>query len=144
MAQAPLGVPTDPACTAAAGAAAAELEGLGHHIEEVQVPTISAEMIPSFIALTQGGLADYEGVDWSAVEPHIAHQRKLAGETGAYDYVLAGRTLELLSRQEVERWGRDFDVLLTPTTAILPPTAGRSRASRSRFRRCPGAARLSS
>ena len=81
-------------------------------------------MIPPFIVLTQGGLADYEGVDWSATEPHIAHQRKLSGETGAYDYVLAARTLELLSRQEVARWGRDFDVLLTPTSAILPPQAG--------------------
>jgi amidase len=81
-------------------------------------------MVPPFIALTQGGLADYEGVDWSAVEPHIAHQRGLSSETGAYDYVLAARTLELLSRREVARWGRDFDVLLTPTSAILPPTAG--------------------
>jgi amidase len=124
MAQAPLGIPTDPACTAAARAAAGALEGLGHSVEEVEVPTISAEMIPSFIVLTQGGLADYEGVDWSAVEPHIAHQRRLAGETGAYDYVLAARTLELLSREEVARWGRDFDVLVTPTSAILPPTAG--------------------
>jgi amidase len=124
MAEAPLGIPTDPACVAAARAAAAALEGLGHAVEEVEVPTVSAEMIPSFIVLTQGGLADYEGVDWSATEPHIAHQRQLAGETGAYDYVLAARTLELLSRQEVARWGRDFDVLLTPTSAILPPVAG--------------------
>jgi amidase len=81
-------------------------------------------MVPSFIALTQGGLADYEGVDWSAVEPHIAHQRQASGDLGAYDYVLAARTLELLSRREVARWGRDFDVLLTPTSAILPPLAG--------------------
>jgi amidase len=81
-------------------------------------------MVPPFIALTQGGLADYEGVDWSATEPHIQHQRKLASESGAYDYVLAARKLELLSRREVVRWGRDFDVLLTPTSAILPPKAG--------------------
>jgi amidase len=124
MAQAPLGIPTDPACVAAARAAATALESLGHSVEEVEVPTVSAEMIPSFIVLTQAGLADYEGVDWSATEPHIAHQRQLAGETGAYDYVLAARTLELLSRQEVARWRRDFDVLLTPTSAILPPVAG--------------------
>ena len=88
------------------------------------MPTISEEMVPPFIALTQGGLADYEGVDWSKTEPHIVHQRELAGQTGAYDYVLAARTLELLSRRELARWGRDFDVLLTPTSAILPPKAG--------------------
>jgi amidase len=124
MAQAPLGIPTDEACVAGARAAAATLEALGHVVEEVEVPTISEEMIPPFITLTVGGLADYEGVDWTAVEPHIAHQRASSGEVGAYDYVLAARTLELLSRREVARWGRDFDVLVTPTSAILPPVAG--------------------
>jgi amidase len=124
MAQAPLGMPTDEACSAAARATGAALEELGHNVYEVEVPTVSEEMIPPFIVLTQGGLADYEGVDWSAVEPHIAHQRKASSELGAYDYVLAARTLELLSRREVARWGRDFDVLVTPTSAILPPQAG--------------------
>jgi amidase len=124
MAHAPLGIPTDEACVAAARSAATALEELGHSVEEVEVPTISEEMVPPFIVLTQGGLADYDGVDWSAVEPHIAHQRKLSGETGAYDYVLAARALELLSRREVARWGRDFDILVTPVSAILPPQAG--------------------
>jgi amidase len=124
MAQAPLGIPTAEACSAGARAAAAALEALGHLVEEVEVPTISEQMIAPFIVLTQGGLADYDGVDWSAVEPHSAHQRRVSGEVGAYDYVLAARTLELLSRREVARWGRDFDLLLTPTSAILPPLAG--------------------
>ena len=124
MAAAPLAIPTDDACSSAARATASALEGLGHSVEEVAVPTVSEEMIGPFIVLTQGGLADYEGVDWSAVEPHVAHQRKLAAETSAYDYALAARKLELLSRREVARWGRDFDVLLTPTSATLPPPAG--------------------
>jgi amidase len=124
MAQAPLGIPTDPACVAAARSAAALLVELGHSVEEVEVPTISEEMVPPFIALTQGGLGDYDGVDWAATEPHIVHQRELSGKTGAYDYVVAAKTLELLSRREVARWGRDFDVLLSPTSAILPPKAG--------------------
>jgi amidase len=124
MAEAPLGIPTDEACTAAARSAAQALEQLGHSVEEVEVPTISEELIPSFIALTVGGLADYDGVDWTAVEPHIVNQRAHAGELGAYDYVLAARALELLSRRETARWGRDFDVLVTPTSAILPPKAG--------------------
>jgi amidase len=124
MAHAPLGIPTAEECTAGAHAAAAVLEELGHAVTEVVVPTISEEMVPPFIALTQGGLADYDGVDWSLVEPHIAHQRQASSELGAYDYVLAARTLERLSRRELVRWGRDFDVLLTPTSAILPPLAG--------------------
>jgi amidase len=124
MAQAPLGMATDESCVEAARSAAALLEELGHSVEQVEVPTISEEMVPPFIALTQGGLAEYEGVDWSKVEPHIAHQRRASHELGADEYVLAARTLELLSRREVARWGRDFDVLLTPTSAILPPQAG--------------------
>src|SRR5258708_39714703 len=98
IAEAPLGIPPDAHCVAAARSAASLLESLGHAVEEVEVPTISEEMVAPFIAITQGGLADYEGVDWSATEPHIVHQRRLAGETGAYDYVLAAKTLELLSR----------------------------------------------
>jgi amidase len=124
MAQAPMGIPTDEPCTAAARAAATALEALGHTVEEVEVPTISEELMPSFITVTVGGLADYEGVDWSAVDTHIALQRRQADELGAFDYVLASHTLEKLSRREVARWGRDFDVLLTPTSAVVPPVAG--------------------
>jgi amidase len=125
MAEAPLGIPTDAHCSAAARAAAVALESLGHAVEEVQVPTVSEELIAPFIVLTQGGLADYDGVDWSAVEPHIAYQRQQSGEVSAYDYALAAHALERISRQETARWGRDFDVLLTPTCAGLPPAAGK-------------------
>ena len=124
MANAPLGIPTDPACVEAAQAAAELLEGLGHHVEPVEVATISEEMVPPFITLTQAGFADYDGVDWSKVEPHVAHGRAAAGETSAYEFGLAAKTLELLSRREVARWESEFDVLLTPTSAILPPLAG--------------------
>src|ERR1700730_3414180 len=57
MAQAPLGIPTADACSEGARSAAAALEDLGHSVEEVELPTISEEMVPPFIALTQGGLA---------------------------------------------------------------------------------------
>jgi amidase len=124
MAQAPMGIPTDEPCTAGARDVAAALEELGHTVAEVEVPTISEELMPPFITITVGGLADYEGVDWSAVDVHIAHQRRHADEVGAFDYVAAARTLETLTRREVARWGRDFDVLLTPTCALVPPLAG--------------------
>ncbi len=124
MATAPLGIPTAPACTAAAEAAAAMLERLGHVVEQVEVPTVSEAMIPPFVLLTQAGLGEFEDVDFSAVEPHVAHQHELSGSVGARDYVQAGRTLELISRRELVRWGRDFDVLLTPTSGIEPPVAG--------------------
>lgn len=125
MAEAPLGIPTDPACVHAAREAAALLEQLGHAVEEVAVPTISEELVPPFIVMTQAGLADFDGVDWARTEPHSQYAHRLATEQlSAYDYVVAVQTLERFSRRELARWGRDFDVLLTPTSPILPPPAG--------------------
>jgi len=130
MAEAPLGIPTDPDCAEAARGAAALLGELGHKVEEVEVPTISEEMVPPFIVMTQGGMAEYDGVDWSKVEPHNRHAHKLGTtEVSAYDYVAAAQALERLSRREVARWGRDFDLLLTPTSAIVPPVAGKILAA---------------
>ncbi len=125
MAEAPLGIPTDPACVAAANEAAALLEELGHEIVPTEVPTVSEEMIPPFIVMTSSGLADYPDIDWEKTEPHSRHAHKVATtEVGAFEYVAAAQALERLSRREVRRWGADFDVLLTPTSAILPPEAG--------------------
>jgi amidase len=89
------------------------------------VPTISAELVPAFTVMAAAGLADYDGVDWEKVEPHNQHTYKAASnDISAYDYVVAAQQLERLSRREVARWGRDFDVMLTPTSAILPPLSG--------------------
>jgi amidase len=125
MAEAPLGIPTDPACVEAARSAAALLEELGHEVCEVEVPTVSEELIAPFIVMTNAGLADYDGLDWTKAEPHSRHAHEVAtSKYSAYDFVVAARKLEMLSRREVARWGHDFDVLLTPTSAILPPVAG--------------------
>jgi amidase len=125
MAAAPLGIPTAQDCVDAARDAAALLEELGHELIEVEVPTISEELVPAFTVMAAAGLADYEGVDWELVEPHNRHSHDAAvNQISAYDYVVAAQALERISRREVARWGRDFDVLLTPTSAILPPLAG--------------------
>jgi amidase len=125
MAEAPLGIPTAPECVDAARDVAALLEELGHEVAEVEVPTISPELVPAFTVMATAGVAAYDGVDWDKVEPHNRHSYEAAkNEISAYDYVLAAHTLERLSRDEVARWGRDFDVLLTPTSAILPPLSG--------------------
>jgi amidase len=125
MAEAPLGIPTDPACAEAARTVGALLEELGHEVFETEVATVSQELMESFVTMTAGGLADYDGVDWEKVEPHNRHGYEAATKNvSAFEYVVAVRKLEKLCRQEVAHWGRDFDVLLTPTSAILPPLAG--------------------
>jgi amidase len=125
MAEAPLGLPTDPHCAQAARDAAALLGELGHEVTEVEVATISEELTPAFVTMTIGGVAEYDGVEWSKTEPHNRHAYEAATDrVSAYEYVVAVQKLERLSRREVARWGRDFDVLLTPTSGILAPPTG--------------------
>ena len=57
-------------------------------------------------------------------EPYLRRRRALAQERHAGEYVLAAELLHRESREVVAQWRRDFDVLLTPTMACLPPEAG--------------------
>ena len=125
MDRGPRGMPTDPACTEAAQRTARALEELGHAVEPVELPTISEELVEPFILLIAGSLGEHlDEVDWEQVEPHIAFQHAAASEVPTFQYVHAMKRLERMSRQMVEPWGRDFDVLLTPTMAITPPAVG--------------------
>ncbi len=121
----PAGMPTDPACTEAAQRTARALEELGHVVEPVELLTISEELIEPFNLLIAGSLGEHlDEVDWEQVEPHIAFQHAAANQVPTFQYVHAMKQLERMSRQMLEPWGRDFDVLLTPTMAITPPAAG--------------------
>jgi amidase len=125
MDRAPHGMPTDPACTEAAQRTAQALEELGHRIEPVELPTISAELVAPFNLMVAASLGEQlDEVDWEQVEPHIAFQHETANQVSSLQYVHAMKQLELMSRGLVEPWGRDFDVLVTPTMAITPPPVG--------------------
>jgi amidase len=124
MAAAPMDIPVDEECATAARRTARALEEAGHEIVETSVPSLSEELTPAFIVITRAGLAAYPDIDYSKVEPHIAAQYASAQEIPSTEYVRAVQLLQLASRDLTARWGRDFDVLLTPTTAIVPPRAG--------------------
>jgi len=121
----PNGMPTDPACTEAAQRTAAALEELGHSVEPVELATISEELIEPFNLLIAGSLGEHlDELDWEKVEPHIAFQHAAANQVPTFQYVFAMKQLERMSRTMLEPWGRDFDVLVTPTMAITPPVVG--------------------
>src|SRR3954449_3465110 len=120
----PNGLPVDPACAEAARRAAAALEELGHEVVPADVPTLSEEIVAPFLVVINASLADYEGVDWTKVEPHIKAAVAQAQATSSFDYAASAAVLERFSRDLVSAWGADFDVLVTPSTAILPPPAG--------------------
>ena len=44
--------------------------------------------------------------------------------TDSITYVQSLARLQMMSRHIVASWGRDFDVLLTPTIAVVPPEIG--------------------
>jgi amidase len=121
----PNGMPTDPACTEAAQRTARALAELGHAVEPIELPTISQELVEPFNLLVAASLGEHlDEMDWEQVEPHIAYQHAAANEVSSFDYVFMMKRLERMSRQMLEPWGREFDVLLTPTMAITPPAAG--------------------
>jgi amidase len=118
-------MPVEPVCSEAAGRVGAALEQLGHVVEPVEVATVSEELIGPFVALVEASLGEQLGdVDFDQAEPHIAAQVANARGRSSLEYARAAKDIELLSRELMAPWGRDFDVLVTPTLGIAPPPAG--------------------
>jgi amidase len=121
--QAPFGLPMDPACVAAAEETAKALEQLGHNVESTtfEVPD---EFVAAYLNIANSGLADYEDIDWEKVEPHIKANRAAALGLDSLSYVRSVHLLQRLSRPIVSRWGREWDIMVSPTMTIGPPRAG--------------------
>jgi amidase len=121
----PNGMPVDPDCSEAARKVGEALEGLGHSVEPAEVATVSEELIGPFVALVESSLGEALGlVDLEKTEPHILAQVENATARNSLEYVAAARHVELLSRELTAAWGRDFDVLVTPTMGVPPAPAG--------------------
>jgi amidase len=125
MTAGPGGMPIEPVCSEAAQRVGAALEEMGHTVEPAEVATVSEELIAPFVALVEASLGEQLGdVDFDQVEPHIAAQVAHAKERSSFEYARLAKDIEHLSRALMAPWGRDFDVLVTPTLAIAPPPAG--------------------
>ncbi len=123
--EAPTGVPVAPECIEAVKRTAALLEDLGHDVFEGKPDWPEAgEILPAFLAVWNTGLAYWDVSDWDRVEPLSAAMREQAMATDSISYVQALARLQMMSRRIVASWGRDFDVLVTPTIAIVPPEIG--------------------
>lgn len=124
MEGAPFGLPVDGAAAEAVRATGRALEGLGHHVEEATFELFPAEVLEPFLEVMHAGYGDYEGLDVERLEPHNRAGLRAGRAVDSVEFVRALGRLQRLSRQIVARWGRELDVLVTPTTAILPPPAG--------------------
>ncbi|HUA96550.1 MAG TPA: amidase [Acidimicrobiales bacterium] len=122
MEEAPLGFPVDQPCIDAVRLAAAALEDLGHSVDSVgyQVPD---EVLVAFLNVVNSDLGGYD-VDWEKTEPHVRGAREAAHAVDSLVYERSVYQLQRWSREFVAQWGRDFDILLSPTISIEPPKAG--------------------
>lgn len=119
-----------PDCVAAAESAAALLGELGHRVEPVRLPELDAPIMGPWIAPAVArdldryaelvgapiGPEDVEPLNWVMAEQGRA--------MSAVEYVKQAEAAFAWARALSAHWGRDFDVLLTPTAGAPPPAIG--------------------
>jgi len=119
-----IGLVVEPGPRAALEVAGRLLEDLGHEVRVLEHDVLDAEALGPFLNVINIGYAEYPGVDWTKVEPHNARGRRAGEAVDGLTVVRSLRALQHHSRRMVARWGREFDVLVTPTMSIEPPRAG--------------------
>jgi amidase len=125
--------PAEPDCIAAVERAAALLADLGHELGEVRIDALFApEYVPRFIAIWAAGVAagvngwedvlnikigadDVEPLTWALTE---------MGNAVSSSSFLRNWTWMQVNARQVQRFWKDHDILLTPTTAEPPPPLG--------------------
>ncbi|HMD45656.1 MAG TPA: amidase [Acidimicrobiales bacterium] len=123
MTDAPLGLATAEAPRRAVAAAGQLLTDLGHQVEPATFDLFPPETLVPFLSIVNAGLAEYD-IDFAKAEPHIAADHRAAQAVDSLEVVRAFGVLQQMARRLGGRWGRDFDVLVTPTMSIEPPPAG--------------------
>ncbi len=124
LSTAPLGLPLEDEPRHALERAAQVMEQLGHHVGEAEVELAPPELVPTMINVVNSGYGEFEGIDWAEVEAHNAAGYRTGEATGSVTFARSLIQLQKYSRRVVAHWGRDFDVLLTPTMSVEPPLAG--------------------
>jgi amidase len=126
------GATVDPVCEQAARDAAALLESLGHHVQEITAPWSGLNLLPDFtrafgplISLTTFVGGRIAGRDPTAddVEPLTWALYRHALEQDTIKYLSAQARLESVARSLVQKLS-DYDVVLTPALAERPVPIG--------------------
>jgi amidase len=119
------GIGVDPACKAAVERTLTTLESTGHHVVDtpLALPPYE-EMIAAFTTIWNVAAAGAPLVDPDRVERHTRALRDAAKATDSWAYAEGVHATQRLSRSIVERFVADFDIVVTPTMACLPPPIG--------------------
>lgn len=118
-----MGFDTDPECVAAVDKAVKALADAGHDIVDVDFDPHIDAFVANFIKVVNGGLSS-NPVDWDLVQAHNRDGYERAGQITSLAYTASIGALQEWTREINAQWGRDFDILVTPTMPIQPARAG--------------------
>lgn len=121
-----LGIAPEQSAVDAVTKTATILASLGFPVEEAVMswPTSPAQLEQDFLTLWATGSAYMDFADWTDVEEVNKQLLAKAKAQSSHDYIKALVRLQLFSRNILNAWGQDFDVLLTPSIAVEPPRIG--------------------
>ncbi|MGI5132314.1 amidase [Pseudonocardia sp. CA-107938] len=121
----PTGVAVDDECLRAATATATVLADMGHTVEPVAPLSYSERAVTGYLThIMDASVAQLPYADPALAEPYLQFRMERARRATAADYVTSALLLQLESRDVVAQFGRDFDLVLSPTMATLPVPAG--------------------
>ncbi|MDE0803763.1 MAG: amidase [Acidimicrobiales bacterium] len=115
--------PTDPECAAAVDLTLSALDAAGHEIVDHDFDPHIDAFAAHFGEVVSAGLSA-NPVDWDRVQASNRASYDNAARVSSLVYTEGIRALQLWSRDVNAQWGRDFDVLVTPTMPIQPAPAG--------------------
>ena len=121
--QAALSIDTDPECRRAVERTVEALADDGHEIVDADFDAHIETFVENFLKVVDGGLSS-NPVDWDLVQAHNRFGYDRAGEISSLVYTEGVAALQRWTREVNAQWGRDFDLLVTPTMATQPALAG--------------------
>ncbi len=121
--EAAMSVETDPECATAVRKTIDALAAAGHEIVEVDFDAQIDRFVAHFGEVVGAGLA-LDPVDWDRVQASNRAGYDQAKEIDSLTYAAGIAELQLWTRDVNAQWGRDFDLLVTPTMPIQPARAG--------------------
>lgn len=118
----PMGLPMDAECATAARKTIDALADAGHEIVDVTFDPQIETFVAHFGEVVNASLTD--PVDWDRVQPYNQQGRAQGRAVDSVAYTEAIAALQRWTRAVNAQWGRDFDLLVTPTMSVQPPRAG--------------------
>ena len=121
-------------CVDAVAGAAHELESLGHHVEEVWLPSFDDSRLAAGMGRVISAALCFDRASWSErigrpagrddIEPLNWMLAEAGSQLSAVDYMRGVEDLHAYSRALTPWWEDGWDVLMTPTSPTPPPLLG--------------------